>query len=238
MNEYLKIISGDKTMYYPEFRMAEMTIMPWYNNQFRIDIELASYDGHYNMQQKQGFESELKKSIENKFLNICLRLEGGQIPNDNLEEIKLEIIDGGDEDHGGLVQLCVDWVIYLRNISIEFKKIDDQMYTIWKAESEDIDSYSTPGINTEYELVAKVTKITALKDYQDLLSHNKGIVMRSIRYKEIISKLKGRELKNVKLNSVKPLEREFEYNDSIWAWNHLDDTIKEEPLIDPYKKKS
>ena len=222
-------------MYYPEFRLAEMTIMPWYDDRIRIDIELATFDGKYNSNQKESFENELNKSVENRFSNICMRLECGQIPDKNLEQIKLEISDGGDEDEGGLVQLCVDWVIYLRNITIEFKKIDDQLFTIWKGESEDIDSYSTPGLNTEYELVAKINKITELNNYQELLSHSKEIVMREARYKEIMSKLKGRQSEKVKLNSIKPLEREFEYNDSIWAWNQLDETIKEEELIDPYK---
>ena len=235
MNEYLKITSGNKIMYYPEFRTAEMTIMPWYENKVRIDIELATFDGQYKSNQKQNFEKDLGKSVVNRFSNICLRLECGQIPNNNLEQIKLEISDGGDEDEGGLVQLCVDWVIYLRNITIEFKQIDNQLFTIWKGESEDIDSYSTPGLNTEYELVAKLNKITELKDYQELLSHSKEIVMRGVRYKEIMSKLKGKQSEKVKLNSIKPLEREFEYNDSIWAWNQVDETIKEKELIDPYK---
>ena len=223
-------------MYYPEFRLAEMTIMPWYDDKIRIDIELATFNGKYNSNQKESFENELNKSVENRFSNICMRLECAQIPDKNLEQIKLELIsDGGDEDEGGLVQLCVDWVIYLRNITIEFKKIENQLFTIWKGESEDIESYSTPGLNTEYELVAKINKITELNNYQELLSHSKEIVMREARYREIMSKLKGRQSEKVKLNSIKPLEREFEYNDSIWAWNQLDETIKEEELIDPYK---
>jgi hypothetical protein len=235
MKEYLKIISGEKIMYYPEFRIAEMAIMPWYEDKVRIDIELATFDGQYNAIQKENFENELNKSVENRFSNICLRLECGQIPHNNLEQIKLKISDGGDEDEAGLVQLCVDWIIYLRNITIEFKEIENQLFTIWKAESEDIDRYSTLGLNTKYKLVTKITKVTELKDYQELLSYSKEIVMREVRYKEIISKMKGKQLEKVKLNSVKPLEREFEYNDSIWAWNQLDETIKEEELIDPYK---
>lgn len=219
----------------PEFRIAEMTIMPWYENKVRIDIELETFDGQYNSIQKDGFEKVLNKSIENRFSNICMRLECGQIPHNSFEQIKLEISDGGDEDEGGLVQLCLDWVIYLRNITIEFKEIENQIFTIWKAESGDIDGYSTPGVNTEYELVAKLNKVTVLKDYQELLSHSKEIVMRETRYRDIISKLCGRQLEKVRLNSIKPLEREFEYNDSIWAWNQVDETIKEEELIDPYK---
>lgn len=235
MKEYLKITSGDKIMYYPEFRTAEMTIMPWYDDKVRIDIELATFDGQYNSKQKESYENELSISIDNRFSSICMRLENGQIPHNNLEQIKLEISNGGDEDEGGLVQLCVDWAIYLRNITIEFKKIENQIFTIWKGESEDIDSYSIPGLNTKYELVAKITKITELKDYQELLSHSKEKVMREVRYREIMSKLMGNQLKKVKLNSIKALEREFKYNDSIWAWNQLDETIKEEELIDPYK---
>ncbi len=222
-------------MYYPEFRIAEITIMPWYQDKVRIDMELATFDGQYNSKQKDSFEKELNQSIENRFSNISMRLECGQIPHNNLEQIKLEISDGGDEDGGGLVQLCVDWVIYLKNITIEFKKVENQLYTIWKGESEDIDSYSTSGFNTKFELVAKIYKVKELNDYQELLSNAKEIVMREVRYKEIISKLKGRQLEKVKLNSINPLERAFEYNDSIWAWNQLDKTIKEEELIDPYK---
>lgn len=236
MKEYLKIISGEKMMYYPEFRLAKMTIMPWYKDKARIDIELATFDGQYNAQQRQSIKNKFNRSVENPFSNICLRLEGGQIPHNNLEQIKLEISNGGDEDTGGLVQLCVDWVIYLKNITIEFKKVENQLFTIWKAESEDIDSYSIPGLNTKYELVAKIRKVTKLKDYQELLSHSKEIVMREVRYKEIISKLKGNKLQKVKLDSITPLERTFEYNDSIYAWNKLEDTIEKEELRDPYKK--
>jgi len=235
MKEYLKIEVGEKIMYYPEFRLAEMTIMPWYNNKYRIDIELGTYDGKFNSQQKEKFENELNEKIDNRFSNICLRLETGQIPHNDIEKIKLEISDGGDEDEGGLVQLCVDWVIYLKNISIEFKRIDGELYTIWKGKSEDIDSYVTPGSNTTYELVAKIRKITELKDYKELLVHSKEIVKRAVRYRAIMSKMKGNKIDKLKLPSIKLLDREFEYNDSLIAWDKLEETINEEELGDPYK---
>ena len=235
MKEYLKISSGDKLMYYPEFRLAELTIFPWYNDNYRIDIELATFDGEFNSQQKGSFETELGKEIDNKFSKISLRLECGIISTDDLESVQLNIIDGGSEDDGGLVQLCIDWVIYLRNITIEFKKVNDQLYVIWKGESEDIDSYSTPGLNTNYELVAKVRKVTELKNYSELLSHSKEIVKRSIRYRKIISKLKGENIQDLKLISIEPLDRKYEYNDSIYAWNKIDKTTESEELADPYK---
>ena len=96
-------------MHYPEFRMAEMTVMPWHGNTFRIDIESGTFDGQYNLQQKQILECEINQSIENLYSNICMKLECGETPHKNSEKINIEILDGGSEDNGGLVQLCVNY---------------------------------------------------------------------------------------------------------------------------------
>ncbi len=52
-----------------------------------------------------------------------------------------------------------------------------------------------------------------------------------------MTKLKGRNPKKVNLVSINPLDREFEYNDSIWAWSKVDETAKCEELRDIYNKK-
>lgn len=221
-------------MYYPEFRSVELTIFPWFEEGYRIDIDVATFDGAYTDAQKAVFRRDVSSTLENPFSNVVLRLICGIIPTLDLNGVKLEIIDGSNEDQG-LVQLCVDWVIYLRNITIEIKEIEGELFTIWKAESEDIDNYSTPGLNTTYELVAKIGNVTQLKDYQELLSHSNEVVKREVRYNEIITKMKGDQSEKVDLPSILPLNRPFEYDDSKIAWIKVEETALLEEMRDPYK---
>lgn len=221
-------------MYYPEFRISELTIMPWHENNFRVDIELATYDGQYNQTELTSLEAKTGKRISNIFQNIVLRLECGKIPNELLKDLSIEIENGSSEDSGGLVQLCLDWVIYLRNVRIEFKQINGEIFTIWNAESENISEYVDTNSSVKYELAAKINKITKLNSCQELLQHSKEIVKGEIRYKEIISKLKGEQPSKVILENILPLGREFEYSDSKHAWSLVQESSKIEPLRNPW----
>ena len=235
MKEYIKIQTGRTQIIFKEFRIAYGTLMP-IEDKFRLDIDIATYDGPYNENQLAELENEFRSPLNRNFNKLEIKISSATVDSTNLKDCQIYIPNGNDEDEG-LVALQLDWAIYLRNINIRFEELDNELFMHMKAESEDIDSYATPGINTTYELTARINSIVQVSQYPEIIEEGRKFMNLDKRYREILTKLKGIKPRDVELNMISKLNRPLNYNDSIWAWNQVNETIKKEILIDGWSGK-
>lgn len=235
MKEYIKIQTGETQLIFKEFRIAYGTLMP-IENIFRLDIEIATYDGPYNENQIAEIEHEFQSTLNRQFSKLGIKFSFLRVKSKNLKDIELQILNGNDEDEG-LVTLELDWAIYLRNINIKFQEFNGNLYLNLKAESEDIDSYDVPGLNTTYEMTVKLNSIKEVNQYPEIIEEGRKYMNLDKRYREILTKLSGIKPRDVEQSSISSLNRPLEYNDTKLAWNQVVKTIKEEKLIDGWNGK-
>lgn len=235
MKEYIKIRTGESQIVFNEFRIAYGILMP-IEDIYRLDIDIATYDGPYNKTQIGEIEQEFQTKINRQFNKLGIKISFLRVNTKNLKDTELQIENGNDEDEG-LVALQLDWAIYLRNINIKFKEFNNNLYLHLKAESEDIDSYDVQGINTTYEMTVKLNSIKEVNQYPEIIDEGRKYMNLDKRYREILTKLSGIMPRDVELSSISSLNRQLEYNDSKWAWNQVGKTIKEEKLIDGWNGK-
>jgi len=235
MKEYIKIKTGESQIVFKEFRIAYGILMP-IGGKYRLAIDIVTFDGPYNEVQIIDMENEFQTPINTKFNNVGIKISNASVNSKNLKDCQIEIQNGSDEDEG-LVALQLDWAIYLRNIKIKFEELNDELFMHMTAESEDIESYATQGINTSYEMTAKINSIETVGQYPDIIEEGRKYMNLDKRYREILTKMKGQTPKDVELKMISKLDRPTHYNDSIWAWNQVEETIKEEKLIDGWNGK-
>lgn len=171
------------------------------NDFYRLDIDIATFDGPYNEKQLNDIEEEFQSPLNKKVNKLGLKFAFLRVNSKNLENCQLQIPHGNDEDDG-LIALQLDWAIYLRNIIINFEKFNDDLYMHMKAESEDIDSYDVQGINTTYEMTVKLKSITEVSHYPEIIEVGRKYMNLDKRYREILTKLKGIKPRDVKLNMI------------------------------------
>ncbi len=230
MKEYIKIQTGESLLVFKDFRIAYGTLMPL-DGKFRLDADIATFDGPYNKNQVAELESEFQTQINTKFNKVGIKITNATVNSPNLKDCRIEIQNGGNEEEG-LVALNIDWVIYLRNIKIKFEELNGELYIQLNAESEDIDLYATQGINTTYEMVSKLNSVIQVGQFSEIIEEGRKYMNLDKRYTEILTKMQGEKPRDVELNMISELNRPIEYNDSIWAWNQVRKTIEQEQLID------
>jgi len=235
MKEYIKIQTGETQLIFKEFRMAYGILMP-IEDIFRLDIDIATYDGPYNENQIAEIEQEFDSTLNRQFNKLGIKISFLRVNSKKLKDTELQISNGNDEDEG-LVALQLDWAIYLRNINIKFQESNGNLYLHLKAESEDIDSYDVQGMNTTYEMTVKLNSIKEVKQYPEIIDEGRKYMNLDKRYREILTKLNGIKPRDVELLSISNLNRPLEYKDSKWAWSQVEKTIKEEKLIDGWNGK-
>ncbi len=210
--------------------------MPIEDN-YRLDIDIATYDGPYNETQIREIEQEFQTTLNRQINKLGMKFSFLRVNSKNLNDCQLQIKNGNNEDEG-LIALELDWAIYLQNINMRFEEFNNYLYLHLKAESEDIDSYGVQGFNTTYEMTVKINSIKEVNQYSDIMEEGRKYMNLDKRYREIITKLNGPNPKDVELKMISKLERPIEYSDSIWAWNQVKETIKEEKLIDGWNGKT
>jgi hypothetical protein len=235
MKEYIKIQTGETQIIFKEFRIAYGILMP-IEDIFRLDIDIVTYDGHYNENQITEIEQEFQSTLNRQFSKLGIKFSFLRVNSKNLNDTEIQIRNGNDEDEG-LVALQLDWAVYLRNINIKFQEFNSNLYLHLKAESEDIDSYDVQGINTTYEMTVKLNSIKEVNQYPEIIDEGRKYMNLDKRYREILTKLSGIKPRDVELSSISSLSRPLEYNDSKWAWNQVGKTMKEEKLIDGWNGK-
>jgi hypothetical protein len=235
MKEYIKIQTGESQIVFKDFRIAYGTLMP-VGDKFRLDIDIATFGGQYNQSQIDELESEFQTTINTKFDELGIKITFATVNSTNLKECEIQIENGCNEDEG-LVALQLEWAIYLRNIKINFEEFNDDLFMHMTAESEDIESYSKQGVNTTYEMTAKINSLKQVVQYPEIIEEGRKYMNLNKRYNEILSKLKGQTPKDAELSMISKLDREIEYKDSIWAWSQVYETIKKDKLIDDWSGK-
>ncbi len=234
--EYIKVNTQDGLVYFDQFRIADVVIIPISENLFRMEIDIKSCDGPYSKEEKLSIEKSLGKPISESINYAWLSMKNANIEINSkadLQDLELLFENGYDENTDRYLGIYFGWGIQLNNNKLKFEKIENSLYLNWTATSGDIDYYDERAKDAIHEFRFKVN-IVELNHLDEINKRWKFLANKTKRYYEIMHCMKGFTLQGEYSSIHAPINEEFGIKHSNEAWKKTSNIMQKFPKPDHY----